>query len=101
MPFLGIDHIDLRVPALGAVETFYDTLFVRLGLTRAYAALTGAATPASRAASATAPLSTATSVRCFPLRRSSFSKLISYPQRRGIYKFSYDAQVKTNSRRAD
>ncbi|MEA2786353.1 MAG: hypothetical protein QOF71_2457 [Candidatus Eremiobacteraeota bacterium] len=34
MPFLGIDHIDLRVPALGAVETFYDKLFARLGLTK-------------------------------------------------------------------
>jgi catechol 2,3-dioxygenase-like lactoylglutathione lyase family enzyme len=33
MPFLGIDHIDLRVPALGAVEAFYDRLFQRLGLT--------------------------------------------------------------------
>ena len=34
MPFLGIDHIDLRVPALGAVEGFYDKLFSRLGLTK-------------------------------------------------------------------
>jgi catechol 2,3-dioxygenase-like lactoylglutathione lyase family enzyme len=34
MPFLGIDHIDLRVPALGAVEAFYDRFFARLGLTR-------------------------------------------------------------------
>jgi len=34
MPYLGIDHIDLRVPALGAVEAFYDALFERLGLTR-------------------------------------------------------------------
>ena len=34
MAFLGIDHIDLRVPALGAVETFYDKLFERLGLTK-------------------------------------------------------------------
>jgi catechol 2,3-dioxygenase-like lactoylglutathione lyase family enzyme len=34
MPFLGIDHIDLRVPALGAVEAFYDRFFQRLGLTR-------------------------------------------------------------------
>ena len=33
MPYLGIDHIDLRVPALGAVEAFYDALFRRLGLT--------------------------------------------------------------------
>ena len=33
MAFLGIDHIDLRVPALGAVEPFYDKLFARLGLT--------------------------------------------------------------------
>jgi catechol 2,3-dioxygenase-like lactoylglutathione lyase family enzyme len=34
MTFLGIDHIDLRVPALGAVEAFYDKLFERLGLTK-------------------------------------------------------------------
>ena len=34
MPFLGIDHVDLRVPALGAVEAFYDRFFTRLGLTR-------------------------------------------------------------------
>jgi catechol 2,3-dioxygenase-like lactoylglutathione lyase family enzyme len=34
MPYLGIDHIDLRVPALGAVERFYDELFARLGLTK-------------------------------------------------------------------
>jgi catechol 2,3-dioxygenase-like lactoylglutathione lyase family enzyme len=34
MEFLGIDHIDLRVPALGAVEAFYDKLFARLGLTQ-------------------------------------------------------------------
>ena len=34
MPFLGIDHIDLRVPALGAVEAFYDSFFTRLGLTK-------------------------------------------------------------------
>ncbi|HEY0394848.1 MAG TPA: VOC family protein [Candidatus Elarobacter sp.] len=31
--YLGIDHIDMRVPALGAVERFYDELFRRLGLT--------------------------------------------------------------------
>jgi catechol 2,3-dioxygenase-like lactoylglutathione lyase family enzyme len=34
MPYLGIDHVDLRVPALGAVESFYDALLTRLGLTR-------------------------------------------------------------------
>ncbi len=34
MAYLGIDHIDLRVPALGAVEAFYDALFGRLGLTK-------------------------------------------------------------------
>ena len=34
MAYLGIDHIDLRVPALGAVEAFYDRLFTRLGLTK-------------------------------------------------------------------
>jgi catechol 2,3-dioxygenase-like lactoylglutathione lyase family enzyme len=33
MTFLGIDHVDSRVPALGAVETFYDELMRRLGLT--------------------------------------------------------------------
>ncbi len=33
MPYLGIDHIDLRVPALGAVESFYDKFLTRLGLT--------------------------------------------------------------------
>lgn len=32
--FLGFDHVDLRVPALGVVEEFYDTFFPRLGLTR-------------------------------------------------------------------
>ena len=32
--FGGIDHIDLRVPALGAVEAFYDAFLTRLGLTR-------------------------------------------------------------------
>ena len=31
--FLGIDHVDSRVPALGAVETFYDAFMERLGLT--------------------------------------------------------------------
>jgi catechol 2,3-dioxygenase-like lactoylglutathione lyase family enzyme len=41
MTFRGIDHIDLRVPALGAVETFYDALFAPLGLTRkTYAVVT-------------------------------------------------------------
>ncbi len=34
MAFLGVDHVDLRVPALGAVEAFYDALLSRLGLTR-------------------------------------------------------------------
>ena len=34
MPFLGIDHVDLRVPVLNVVESFYDTFFSRLGLTR-------------------------------------------------------------------
>ena len=33
MPFLGFDHVDMRVSALGAVERFYDALFARLGLT--------------------------------------------------------------------
>ncbi len=32
MPFVGIDHIDMRVPALGVVETFYDAFAQRLGL---------------------------------------------------------------------
>ena len=34
MAYLGIDHVDLRVPALGAVESFYDKFLTRLGLTR-------------------------------------------------------------------
>ena len=34
MAFGGFDHIDLRVPVLGVVETFYDAFFPRLGLTR-------------------------------------------------------------------
>ncbi|HEX3549216.1 MAG TPA: VOC family protein [Candidatus Elarobacter sp.] len=34
MTFRGIDHIDLRVPALGVVEAFYDALLTRLGLTK-------------------------------------------------------------------
>jgi catechol 2,3-dioxygenase-like lactoylglutathione lyase family enzyme len=32
--FLGIDHVDLRVPSLAAVESFYDGLLPRLGLTK-------------------------------------------------------------------
>jgi catechol 2,3-dioxygenase-like lactoylglutathione lyase family enzyme len=32
--FLGIDHVDMRVPSLAAVERFYDALLPRLGLTR-------------------------------------------------------------------
>ena len=31
--FGGFDHVDMRVPALGAVERFYDELARRLGLT--------------------------------------------------------------------
>lgn len=31
--FGGIDHVDLRVPALGVVEAFYDAFMRRLGLT--------------------------------------------------------------------
>ena len=31
-PFGGIDHIDVRVPALPAVEAFYDALMPALGL---------------------------------------------------------------------
>ena len=34
MTYLGIDHIDLRVPSLAAVEPFYDLLLPALGLTR-------------------------------------------------------------------
>jgi catechol 2,3-dioxygenase-like lactoylglutathione lyase family enzyme len=34
MAFRGIDHIDLRVPSLAAVERFYDALLPRLGLAR-------------------------------------------------------------------
>jgi catechol 2,3-dioxygenase-like lactoylglutathione lyase family enzyme len=41
MPFMGIDHIDLRVPALGAVESFYDAFLSRLGLTRKCYAIVG------------------------------------------------------------
>ena len=33
MAFGGFDHVDMRVPALGAVERFYDELARRLGLT--------------------------------------------------------------------
>jgi catechol 2,3-dioxygenase-like lactoylglutathione lyase family enzyme len=29
---LGLDHVDMRVPALGAVEHFYDAFAERLGL---------------------------------------------------------------------
>jgi catechol 2,3-dioxygenase-like lactoylglutathione lyase family enzyme len=29
---LGLDHVDMRVPALGAVEKFYDAFAERLGL---------------------------------------------------------------------
>ncbi len=32
MTYRGIDHVDLRVPALAAVEAFYDVLLPRLGL---------------------------------------------------------------------
>lgn len=32
--FLGIDHVDLRVPSLAAVESFYDALLPKLGLTK-------------------------------------------------------------------
>ena len=32
--FLGIDHIDMRVPSLAAVEQFYDKLLPALGLTK-------------------------------------------------------------------
>jgi catechol 2,3-dioxygenase-like lactoylglutathione lyase family enzyme len=32
--FLGIDHIDLRVPSLAAVEGFYDALLPKLGLAK-------------------------------------------------------------------
>jgi hypothetical protein len=34
MEFLGIDHVDLRVPSLALVEPFYEALLPRLGLTR-------------------------------------------------------------------
>jgi catechol 2,3-dioxygenase-like lactoylglutathione lyase family enzyme len=33
MAFLGIDHIDSRVPSIAAVESFYDAFMPRLGLT--------------------------------------------------------------------
>lgn len=32
--FLGIDHVDLRVPSLAAVESFYGALLPKLGLTK-------------------------------------------------------------------
>jgi catechol 2,3-dioxygenase-like lactoylglutathione lyase family enzyme len=32
MACLGIDHVDMRVPVLGVVETFYDAFAERLGL---------------------------------------------------------------------
>ena len=32
MSLLGIDHVDMRVPALGVVEKFYDAFAARLGL---------------------------------------------------------------------
>jgi catechol 2,3-dioxygenase-like lactoylglutathione lyase family enzyme len=32
--FLGIDHVDLRVPSLAAVEGFYGALLPKLGLTK-------------------------------------------------------------------
>ncbi|MBV9438463.1 MAG: VOC family protein [Candidatus Eremiobacteraeota bacterium] len=34
MRFQGFDHVDLRVPSLAAVESFYDALLRRLGLTQ-------------------------------------------------------------------
>jgi catechol 2,3-dioxygenase-like lactoylglutathione lyase family enzyme len=34
MTFHGFDHIDLRVPSLAAVESFYAWLLPKLGLTR-------------------------------------------------------------------
>jgi len=34
MAYRGVDHVDLRVPVLGVVESFYDAFFARLGLTR-------------------------------------------------------------------
>jgi len=32
--FLGVDHIDLRVPSFGETESFYDQLLPALGLTQ-------------------------------------------------------------------
>jgi catechol 2,3-dioxygenase-like lactoylglutathione lyase family enzyme len=34
MKLLGLDHADIRVPSLGAVEAFYDALLPALGLSR-------------------------------------------------------------------
>lgn len=34
MAFLGVDHVDARVPSLVAVEGFYDRLMPALGLSR-------------------------------------------------------------------
>jgi catechol 2,3-dioxygenase-like lactoylglutathione lyase family enzyme len=34
MKILGLDHADIRVPSLAAVEAFYDALLPQLGLSR-------------------------------------------------------------------
>ncbi len=34
MKLLGLDHADIRVPSIAAVERFYDALFPALGLPR-------------------------------------------------------------------
>ena len=34
MKILGLDHADIRVPSLAAVEAFYDALLPALGLSR-------------------------------------------------------------------
>lgn len=34
MKLLGLDHADIRVPAISAVEAFYDAVFPALGLSR-------------------------------------------------------------------
>ncbi len=41
MKLLGLDHADIRVPSIAAVERFYDVLFPALGLSRKSEAFVG------------------------------------------------------------
>ena len=43
MQLLGLDHADIRVPSLRAVEAFYDALLPKLGLSRKMASHVDAA----------------------------------------------------------